>query len=197
MKEEFLIKRKLEYSIIPYLNCAPGLKKSRNFIFFHTYDYTKEVFTLMAGYGIVPIVNNIANAGAGGSSSLTAMSVVGIGLGICSGILKFAYGRESITQKVMGQKKLIRNLAILRSQVHQALADNAPGGSLAALIAVQKELSTLVNNNIQEGIYEFDRCFEAENIAKSKADTNRLLQQFNLSIKDTEAEVEEIPDQIV
>lgn len=206
MKEEFIIKKKLEYSIIPYLNCGSGLKRSRNFILYHVYDYTKEIFTLLAGYGVTftflklnienndtlkqtaEIVKDLPNSG---------LSYIGIGLGVCTGILRFAYGREGIAQRVIGQKKLMKNLALLRTQVNQALADAGTGSPLNSLIAIQKELITVVNNNIQEGIYEFENCMTPENLEKSKAETNRLLQQFNVTIEDSEEVAEETPDQIV
>lgn len=198
MKEHLIIKKKLELSIIPYLNCTSSLRKSKDFLLYHFYDYTKEIFTLLAGYGIShPIISSLYNSRPD-TALQGQLSYLGIGLGVCTGVLRFAYGREAVAQKVIGQKKLIRSLSVMRSRVMQVLADSGAGSPLNSLIAIQKELIALVNNNVQENIYDFDGCFTEKNLVRSKSETDRLIQQFNVKVDETDEEkADETPDQIV
>jgi hypothetical protein len=191
MKEEYIMKKKLESSIMPYLLSSSQMRHSTNFLFYHLYDYTKEVFTLLAGYGIsYPILQNYNVSTASTSGQL---SIAGILLGVCAGVLRFAYGRETVAQRVIGQKKLMRSLSVLRTKTLQALSEK----SLQDLISIQKELTTVINNNVQEGIYFFEDCFNERNLELAKTETERLLRQFNIEVDESkEKEIDEdLPDQ--
>ena len=199
MKEEFIIKKKLENSIMPYLLCADGLKRSRTFIFYHAYDYSKEILTLFAGYGIShPVFKLFNNESIDPATPEIKLSILAIILGVCLGILKYAYGRENVVQKVIGQKKLIRNMKVLSTKVMQALSEGNKN-SLSEMILIQKELLAAVNISVQEDVYSFDKCFEDENLNKAKAETARILTRFQVHIEEeTEQKAaEEVPDQIV
>jgi hypothetical protein len=199
MKEEFILKKKLENSIMPYLLCVNDLKKSKVFIFYHAYDYSKEALTLFAGYGIShPVFKYLSNENISLADTSIQLSLAAIILGVCLGILKYAYGRENIVQKVIGQKKLMRNLKVLKAKVMQVLTE-ANKNSLSEIIVIQKELLTAVNNSVQEDVYSFDKCFDDENLNRAKAETTRILSRFQINIQDEieQQADDEIPDQIV
>jgi len=155
MKEVYSLRNKLAYSIYPYILSASELKKTTDYTIYHLYNFGKEIVTALAGVGIGTTINDFLNQG-GLPPSLT---VVGIPATIAFGAVSFCrnrVGREDVIQKILGQKKIIRQFRIISNNVNQSILENNPTEALSKLTDIQQEAILLVNNAIRDGYWPYD-----------------------------------------
>jgi hypothetical protein len=195
VKVEYDIKRKLENSILPYIFSAYRLGKSRQYYLYHTYNYSKEGLSLLAGYGISsPIFKSMYDASSYNPVS-TNLGIVGIIAGVLVGVFRLVAGSEDVTQSVIGQKKIVKEFRVINNNVQQALQKDTPEEALNDVIGIQQRVSAIVNTSIQEGIWTYNAISDQMR-DRAKEETARLMSTFQNTWKIAgEEEAEQIPDQ--
>jgi len=151
MKEETTIKRKLENGILPYTIAADELNRSTDWKFFHGYSYSKEILPLLSGVGVTsPALGYLYQQEIPSTIPVQGLGVVGIVAAVTLGYLRVRAGRDELTKKILGQKKIIRQCKVVEFNIDIALAEDNTSEILKKLILLQQELNTIWNNGVQE-----------------------------------------------
>jgi hypothetical protein len=193
MRTELIIKRKLANSILPYIFSAYQLTKNREYYLYHSYNYSKEILALFAGYGLSsPIFKSLYSEGATYNPVSTRIGIIGIIAGVLIGLFRFVAGKEDIAKRVIGQKKIIREFRTINYEVQQSLQKDDHTDVINDMISIQKRVSTIVNNALQEEIWIFNGVSEK---CKQKAslEADKLLSDWETA--EEEGELQETPDQ--
>lgn len=106
MKEEVLIKKKLERGILPYTIRANELNKTIDWKLYHGYTYSKEILPLLSGVGFTPpILGYLYGPGIATTIPVEGLGIFGIIIAVILGYLRTRAGKEELTKKILGQKK--------------------------------------------------------------------------------------------
>jgi len=197
MKEEFIIRKKLENSIMPQVLMIKYLAHSWDYRLYHLYSYSKEIITLCAGVGLSsPIFNSLLDSPTQSGLPLTA---IGTTCAVMVGFFRFRAGNEEVVKRVLGQKKIAKEFRGIQHDLNNAIQIENPNDVLTALIAIQQQINTTVNNAIQEDVVKQDILIsngsarKINEIAKKEADD--LIQRYHSDWKTDDKDVEETPDQ--
>ena len=196
MKEKYIIQKKLERSIYPYILSAAELKKTTDYTIYHWYNYTKEIISALAGAGIGTAIAKYMNEpGTALSASVPSWGLAGVLAFAVVGFLRNRAGREDVVQKILGQKKIMKQFRIISVNVSQAVLENDPKVILNKIIIIQQEAITLVNNAIQDGVWPFNGV-NPNVIPNAKIEAEQLIKNSQPDWQDdSDDEASQEPDQ--
>lgn len=194
MKEEVIIKKKLENSIMPQVLMIKYLAHTWDNRLYHLYSYSKEIITLCAGYGLSsPILHSF------GASTDVPATVFGASCAAAVGFFRFRAGNEDTVKRVLGQKKIARQFRGIQHELNNAIQLESPNDVLTALIPIQQQINATINNAIQEDIVKQDILLSngtARKInEKAKKEADDLIQRYHSDWEFDDKAAENIPDQ--
>lgn len=196
MHESIVIKRKLGIAIYPYVLSAAKLKKTSDYSIYHWYNHTKEVISALAGVGIGTSLAYFLEKGALlENMQLSSIGMSGVVMMAAVGYFRNRAGKEDIIQKVLGQKKIMRQFLIIENRIKEAVQESDPQIVINKLIIIQQESSTLVNNAIQEGVWPDKEIIDACVYEDAKIKAESLINTLQPDWAIAEVNNSELPDQ--
>ena len=197
MKEEIVIKKKLEKGLLPYTITAEELPKSMDWKLYHGYAYSKEILPLLSGVGVTsPVLSYLYGPSIAETIPVGGLGIFGISFAVILGFLRLRAGREDLTKRILGQKKIMLQCKAIVLKIDIALQEDKTSETLKSLIELQQELITIWNNGVQED--HINPSFGAETRQKATKKCNELIRvhhpEWNYT-EDEEHTSENIPDQ--
>lgn len=196
MKEAFIIRKKLENNIMPYILSAVELTKTSEYSLYKWHGYSKDLLPLVAGAGLSysPFINYLITSPPPGGGNL-AFGVAGAISAVVYGFFKIRIGREEVTKRILGQKKIIAQFKVFRNSLNELSSNTDPADVLKGLIPIQQQITSVVNTAIQDDIWPWDGPKKSTFVV-AKEETDRLISQLWSQWEVSgDKEMEEIPDQ--